>query len=113
MEYNDWHPGQRPERRSSPRPYHPPSYGQPNEPRPHNPQTLHKECCARIQRKIYVLSLMENGRGRYLRLTEESNGRQNFVVIPVEGLPEIEKMLAEVKQAITALPPANPVPPNP
>jgi PurA ssDNA and RNA-binding protein len=39
-----------------------------------------------IERKLFVFSLKENARGRFLRITEDVNGRQDTIIVPAPGL---------------------------
>jgi hypothetical protein len=39
-----------------------------------------------IERKHFTVELRENPRGRFLRITEEGQGRRNTVIIPGTGL---------------------------
>jgi hypothetical protein len=51
--------------------------------------------------------LKENPRGRFLRISEETNGRYNSIMIPGDGLQEFLKMLESIVQASEAMPPAS------
>jgi hypothetical protein len=53
-----------------------------------------------VERKHFVLELRENDRGRFLRITEEAQGRRNTVIIPSSGLEDFEEMLGEVLDSI-------------
>ncbi|MEI6337467.1 MAG: DNA-binding protein [Verrucomicrobiota bacterium] len=55
-----------------------------------------------VERKHFFLELRENDRGRFLRITEEAQGRRNTVIIPSTGLEEFERMLSEVLSVNTA-----------
>jgi len=50
----------------------------------------------KVERKHFFIEFRENNRGRFLRITEEAQGRRNCVIIPSTGLPDFEKMLLEV-----------------
>ena len=52
-----------------------------------------------VERKYFFIELRENERGRFLRITEESHGRRNSVIIPSTGLDDFERMLDEVLSA--------------
>lgn len=52
-----------------------------------------------VERKHFFIELRENERGRFLRITEESHGRRNSVIIPSTGLDDFERMLDEVLSA--------------
>ena len=50
----------------------------------------------RVERKQLTLDLNENPQGRFLRVTEQVNGRRNAIVIPVTGLELFRDTLNEV-----------------
>jgi hypothetical protein len=64
--------------------------------RPPNPQvnedTLKSEKI-QIERKMFILMLRENPRGRFLRITEDVNGRRDSIIIPSTGLDEFCRCL--------------------
>ncbi len=57
-----------------------------------------------IERKAFVFALKENPRGRFLRVTEDINGRRDSIIIPAPGLEEFRRMLDEMIQASAAVP---------
>jgi hypothetical protein len=46
-----------------------------------------------VERKQFYFDLKENPRGRFLRITEDVNGRRDSIIIPATGLPEVRKIL--------------------
>jgi hypothetical protein len=52
-----------------------------------------------VERKVFLISLKENPRGRFLRITEESGGRHNCVIIPATGLDDFIRVLTQVSSA--------------
>ena len=48
-----------------------------------------------IERKTFVFALKENPRGRFLRITEDVNGRRDTIIIPAPGLEDFKKILDE------------------
>jgi hypothetical protein len=46
-----------------------------------------------IERKTFVFALKENPRGRFLRITEDVNGRRDTIIIPAPGLEDFKKIL--------------------
>ena len=52
-----------------------------------------------IERKLFSIDLRENGRGRFLRITEESQGHRNVIIVPITGVDDfadaIDDVLAE------------------
>ena len=59
---------------------------------PVNEDTL-KSDKIQIERKVFVFTLKENPRGRFLRITEDVNGRRDTIIIPATGLEEFKKRL--------------------
>ena len=57
-----------------------------------------------IERKTFTLTLKENQRGRFLRITEGVGGRRNSIIIPAPGLEEFSKLLEEMIKASNAIP---------
>jgi len=65
-----------------------------------------------IERKTFVLTLKENPRGRFLRISEDVGGRRNTIIIPSTGLEEFQKLLDEMIKTSNELPLKN-MPENP
>jgi hypothetical protein len=61
-----------------------------------------------IERKVFVFTLKENPRGRFLRITEDVNGRRDTIIVPAPGLAEFKKLLDEMVRAATEMPARNP-----
>ena len=57
---------------------------------------------------MFVLTLNENPRGRFLRITEDVGGRRDTIIIPSTGLEEFKKMLDEMIKTSNKLPPKEP-----
>ncbi len=72
--------------RPSPHGYRSYSAGPPKP--PVNEDTLKTEKIT-IERKTFIFTLKENPRGRFLRITEDVNGRRDNVIIPSTGLGRI------------------------
>ena len=49
-----------------------------------------------VERKTFIFDLRENPRGRFLRITEDANGRRDSIVIPAPGLEEVRRVLDEI-----------------
>ena len=60
-----------------------------------------------IERKVFVFTLKENPRGRFLRITEDVGGRRDTIIIPSTGLEDFKKLLEEMVKASGELPPKN------
>jgi hypothetical protein len=73
---------------------------------PVNEDTLKSEQ-VQIERKMFVLALKENPRGRFLRITEEAGGRHDAIIIPATGLEEFRKLFAEMVKSAKELPSKN------
>lgn len=52
-----------------------------------------------IERKTFVLSLKQNARGRFLRITEDVNGRRDTIIVPSTGLSDFRRVLDEIVKA--------------
>ena len=87
------------ERRSS---YGPRSYS--SGPRPTVQEDTLKTDKVQIERKTFVFTLKENPRGRFLRITEDVNGRRDTIIVPAPGLAEFKKLLDEFVKASAELP---------
>lgn len=46
-----------------------------------------------IERKAFIFSLRENPRGRFLRITEDVNGRRDTIIIPAPGLEDFKRVV--------------------
>ena len=44
-------------------------------------------------RKLFFLDLMENHRGRFLKITEDVGGRRDTIILPAEGFKEFLEAL--------------------
>ena len=64
-----------------------------------------------IERKHFLVMLKENSRGRFLRIVEDVGGRSNSIIIPAPGLPDFQKLLAEMVKADREIPATNQPPP--
>jgi hypothetical protein len=53
-----------------------------------------------VERKTFIFDLRENSRGRFLRITEDANGRRDSIVIPAPGLDDFRRALTEIIAAL-------------
>lgn len=84
---------------------HRPQPGYPSGPRPpSNEDTLKREEI-QVERKKFIFTLKENPRGRFLRITEDVNGRRDNVIVPSPGLAEFRRVLEEMAKAAEEIPP--------
>jgi hypothetical protein len=58
-----------------------------------------------IERKTFVFTLKENPRGRFLRITEDVNGRRDAIIVPATGLEDFRRMLDTMAQVSAETPP--------
>ena len=89
-----------------PSPYGPRSYSS-GPKQPVHEDTLKTEK-VQIERKTFIFALKENPRGRFLRITEDVNGRRDTIIVPAPGLEEFKRILDEMVKASSDLPPAGP-----
>ena len=61
-----------------------------------------------IERKTFVFTLKENPRGRFLRITEDVNGRRDTIIIPATGLEDFKRIFDEMTRASAETPPKMP-----
>jgi hypothetical protein len=87
------------ERRST---YGPRNY--PSGPRPPVQEETLKTDKVQIERKTFVFTLKENPRGRFLRITEDVNGRRDTIIVPAPGLEDFKKILDEMVKASAEIP---------
>ncbi|HEY1170915.1 MAG TPA: RNA-binding protein [Verrucomicrobiae bacterium] len=62
---------------------------------PSNEETLRTEKI-QIERKTFIMTLKENPRGRFLRITEDVGGRRDTIIIPATGLEDFKKVVEEM-----------------
>ena len=58
-----------------------------------------------IERKTFVFTLKENVRGRFLRITEDVNGRRDTIIIPATGLEDFKKVFDDMLRSSAETPP--------
>jgi len=58
--------------------------------------TVLKSGTITVERKNFIFDLRENPRGRFLRITEDANGRRDSIVIPAPGLEDFRRILDEI-----------------
>lgn len=77
-------------------------------PAPHKPPVVEetlKTDKVQIERKTFIFTLKENPRGRFLRITEDVNGRRDAIIIPATGLEDFRKLLETMVAASAETPP--------
>ena len=70
---------------------------------PANEETLKTERL-QIERKLFVLALKENPRGRFLRITEDASGRRDSIIVPATGLEEFRQMIEDMAKVSAETP---------
>jgi hypothetical protein len=91
-----------------PSPFHRQPYHQPHTqppPRPFVQEDTLKSEQIQIERKLFLLTLKENPRGRFLRISEEVGGKRNSIIIPATGLEDFKRLLDEMITSSNKLPP--------
>ena len=64
-----------------------------------------------VDRKHITFDLAENPRGRFLRITEETSGRRNAIIIPLPGVEEFRDAVNRVVEfSQTSTSPVRPLP---
>jgi hypothetical protein len=61
-----------------------------------------------VERKTFILTLRENPRGRFLRITEDVGGRRDSIIIPATGLEDFKKVIDDLVKASNETPPKVP-----
>ncbi|MGH8023049.1 MAG: PUR family DNA/RNA-binding protein [Limisphaerales bacterium] len=76
-----------------------------SQPRPQIQEDTLKSDKIQIERKTFLFSLKENPRGRFVRITEDVNGRRDNIIIPATGLEEFKRIFDEMVKAAAEMPP--------
>lgn len=74
-------------------------------PKPQVQEDTLKSETIQIERKTFVLTLKENPRGRFLRITEDVSGRRDTIIIPSTGLEDFRKLVDEMVKVSNEIPP--------
>jgi hypothetical protein len=73
-------------------------------PRPFVQEDTLKSVEIQIERKTFHLTLKENPRGRFLRISEENNAKRNSIIIPAPGLKDFQNLINEMVKASDEIP---------
>jgi len=57
-----------------------------------------------IERKTFIMTLKENPRGRFLRISEENDSKRNSIIIPAPGLADFKQVIDEMVKAAGEIP---------
>ena len=90
-----------------PSPYGNRPFSAPN-PKPAVAEETLKTEKVQIERKTFVFTLKENPRGRFLRITEDVNGRRDSIIVPATGLRDFKTAL----EGMIKTSEENPLPPE-
>jgi hypothetical protein len=75
----------------------------PPQPRPVENTLLQTEVA--IEKKVFVIALKENPRGRFLRITESGvKGKWSTLIVPATGMKDFQNLFAEMARADTEIP---------
>jgi hypothetical protein len=86
-------------------PYH--QHHAAQEPRPFVQEDTLKSVEIQIERKAFHLTLKENPRGRFLRISEEGGSKRNSIIIPATGLKDFQKLINEMVKTSDEIPAKN------
>jgi hypothetical protein len=64
--------------------------------KPHGEEKTLRSEKIQIERKVFLFTLKENPRGRFLRITEDVNGRRDTIIVPAPGLEDFRRVLDEM-----------------
>lgn len=62
-----------------------------------------------VERKVFFFDLKENPRGRFLRITEEVDGRRDTIIVPATGLDKFREAIDRVIASDRTLPQTAPL----
>jgi hypothetical protein len=82
--------------------------GYPQTPRPFVQEDTIKTVEFQVERKFITVTLKENPRGRFLRITEDASGKRNTIILPITGLDDFQRVINEMATAAEALPAPKP-----
>lgn len=82
------------------------------QPKPRVAEDTLKQSEVLIERKTFTLALKENPRGRFLRIVENVGNGAKFasIIIPITGIVDFQRMLADMVKADGEIPPKNVAP---
>ena len=61
-----------------------------------------------VERKFITVTLKENPRGRFLRITEEAGSKRSTVIIPITGMDDFKRVINEMAKAAEDMPAPKP-----
>lgn len=75
--------------------------------KPYSEEKTLKSDRIQIERKTFLFTLKENPRGRFLRITEDVNGRRDTIIVPAPGLEEFRRVIDDMLTEIDSAPPSD------
>ena len=90
------------------RPFQPQGYQQ--TPRPFVQEDTIKTAEFQVERKFITVTLKENPRGRFLRITEDAGTKRSTIIIPITGMDDLKRVINEMAKAAEEMPPPKPAP---
>ena len=81
-------------------------------PRPFVQEDTIKTAEFQVERKFITVTLKENPRGRFLRITEEAGAKRSTVIIPITGMDDFKRVINEMAQAAEEMPAPKPAAEN-
>jgi hypothetical protein len=73
-------------------------------PKPHFTEDVVHSAEVQVERKFFSLQIRENGRGRFLRITEEGNGKRTSIIIPATGLKDFQAVVEQMTKTAQDIP---------
>lgn len=68
------------------------------------PETTLKTDRIHVERKDFIFTLRENARGKFLRITEDVNGRRDTIIVPAPGLEDFIRVVKGMAEAAAKQP---------
>ena len=75
-----------------------------SQPRPYVQEDTIKSAEFQVERKFITVTLKENPRGRFLRITEEAGSKRSTVIIPITGMDDFKRVINEMAKAAEEMP---------
>ena len=82
--------------------------GFPKPPRPFVQEDTIKTAEFQVERKLITVTLKENPRGRFLRITEDAGTKRSTIIIPITGMDDLKRVINEMAKAAEEMPPPKP-----
>ena len=66
----------------------------------HGGEETLKTAQIQVERKIFIFTLKENPRGRFLRITEDVGGRRDTIILPATGIVEFKRVIDDMLKSL-------------